>query len=92
MDSVKRTKGTNAMATQTLIRQRYTVSEIIATQAYVLFTFGSEGYAITNDDYSACVVSHPYYKFHKGNYQRCYGDTTGLEQALRIQKQQEWYC
>lgn len=75
------------------IRQRYTVSEIIATQAYTLFTIGGTGYAITNEDYVSCTVTTgSYYKFHKGNYQRCYGDPEPLNMHLRIEKQKEWYA
>lgn len=77
--------------TTPIVRTRYTVSEIIETQAYTLYTFGSDGYAILNNDYVSCTVtSGAYYKLHKGNYQRCYGDPEPLNMALRIEKQKEW--
>lgn len=73
-----------------VIRTRYTVEEIQATGAYTFFNIGNEGYAVENNDYTSCVVSNPFYKFHKGNYQRCYLDPQILSMHLRIESQKEW--
>lgn len=74
-----------------IIRQCYDPSELIETGKFTLFQFGSEGYAIENSDYVDCCVTKPYYKYRKGYYWRCYANPEPLNQALRIEKQREWY-